>query len=135
MTADKILAGLERPIGITILAALYGISVFFSLLWLVTGTPTIMIFGKFFSGVLAQLAYIISIIIRVYLAYGFTKLLRPAWMISIILELYGLSNILISNVFNNSYLQWSGVIRMIFSLFLNLIILAYIIRKSDYFIN
>ncbi|MFZ3169326.1 MAG: hypothetical protein WA130_17065 [Candidatus Methanoperedens sp.] len=118
---------LNRPIGIAILSALYAISAFFSLARLIMGIPVVI--GQTISGFPAQLFYTFMILLNVYLAYGFNKLLKPAWVISIIFTLYGL----LKTIINFSYSQWSY--KMIFPLFLNLIILAYIIRKSEYFQN
>jgi len=128
MTDGHYKKDLNRPIGIAILSALYAISAFFSLARLIMGIPIVVI-GQTISGFPAQLFYTFMILLNVYLAYGFNKLLKPAWVISIIFTLYGL----LETILYFSYSQWSY--NIIFPLFLNLIILAYIIRKSEYFQN
>ncbi|CAG0950705.1 hypothetical protein METP3_00195 [Methanosarcinales archaeon] len=80
---------LNRPIGIAILSALYAISAFFSLARFIMGIPIVVI-GQTISGFPAQLFYTFMILLNIYLAYGFNKLLKPAWVISIIFTLYGL---------------------------------------------
>jgi len=119
---------LNRPIGIAILSALYAISAFFSLARFIMGIPIVVI-GQTISGFPAQLFYTFMILLNIYLAYGFNKLLKPAWVISIIYTLHGLINTII--YFSCS--QWNYY--MIYPLFLNLVILAYIIGKSEYFLN
>lgn len=119
---------LDRPLGIAMLSALYAISAFFFLVRSIMGIPVVVI-GKSISGFPSQLIYTFMILLNIYLAYGFNKLLKPAWVISIIYTLYGLMNTIIYF----SYSQWSYFI--IYPLFLNMVILAYIIGKSEYFLN
>lgn len=127
----------KRPTGITALAVLYAFGVFFGLLGLIEGLP-VMVVGIALSGLSGQLVYVITILIGVYLIYGFIKLLKTAWIIAVGFGLYGLLNGLINIGFSSSYLNYlpgNIIIGMILGIFLNIIILVYIIGKADYFRN
>ncbi len=120
----------KRPTGITVLAAMYSYTVIFGVLKLITGQPAIF-FGVTLSGVSAQFVYVILIIINAYLTYGFIKLLKLAWIIAIIFGFYGLLCISINIIFHSLYISYVAIFRLL----LNIIILAYILGKADYFKN
>ncbi len=120
----------KRPIGITVLAALYAYTIFSGILGLITGQSAI-IFGVTLSGISAQLVYVIFILIGVYITYGFIKLLRLAWIIAIIFGFYGLLNISINIIFYGSYMSFFSL----YGFLLKLIIIGYILGKADYFRN
>ncbi|MDP3014644.1 MAG: hypothetical protein Q8M92_10395, partial [Candidatus Subteraquimicrobiales bacterium] len=120
----------KRPIGITVLAALYAYTIFSGILGLITEQSAI-IFGVTLSGISAQLVYVIFILIGVYLTYGFIKLLRLAWIIAIIFGFYGLLNISINIIFYGSYMSFFSL----YGFLLKLIIIGYILGKADYFRN
>lgn len=123
----------KRPTGVTVLAVLYAFNVFFEILGLITGRPALY-FGVTLSGVSAQLVYVISILTGIYLTYGFIKLLKLAWIIAIIFWFYELLNTLIRIISHGSYMSF-GIIGAMFIPLLNIIIIAYILGKADYFKN
>lgn len=118
----------KRPIGITVLAALYSYTIFSGIFGITTGKPAI-IFGVTLSGISAQLVYVIFTLIGIYLTYGFIKLLRLAWTIAIIFGFYGLLDILINIISFGSYMSFFSM----YGFLLKLIIIGYIIGKADYF--
>jgi hypothetical protein len=120
----------KRPIGITVLAALYAYTTFSGILGIITG-KTAIIFGVTLSGISAQLVYVIFTLIGIYLTYGFIKLLRLAWTIAIIFEFYGLLNISINIISYGSYLSFVSL----YGFLIKLIIIGYILGKADYFRN
>jgi hypothetical protein len=121
----------KEPTGITVLAVFYAFTIFCEIVGLVTGQPAI-VFGVTLSGVSAQLVYVISILIGIYLTYGFIKLFKLAWIMAIILGFYQLINISINIISYSSHLSF-GIIEAMLKLLLNIIILSYIFGKAEYF--
>ena len=85
-------------------------------------------------GVSAQIFHVIYILSGIYIIYGFIKLHKLAWIIAIIFGFYGLLTISINIISYSSY-RSSGIILSIFGLFLNIIIIAYLLEKADSFRN
>jgi len=121
----------KRPVGITLIAILYAITVFLEISRLVSRQP-VMVFGGTYSTILGQLVHVIFILIGIYLTYGFIKLLRFAWIIAIIFEFYGLANKSIYLISISSYMGY-WITFPIFGLLLNMIVLVYIFGAADYF--
>lgn len=122
----------KRTMGITVLAVLYafgaliGIFQFFS-------EQQICLLGITLFNISAQGIRMFFILIDFYLVYGFIKLHKLAWIIAVIYGFYGLLNLSI-NIISFSLIS-SGMAVPIFGIFLNSIIILYLLNKVDSFTN
>lgn len=123
----------KRATGITIIAVLYSVDVFFGIFEFIS-EPTAVVLGVKLFGVSAQVVLVIYILAGIYIAYGFFKLKKLAWKIAIISAFYVLLNMSINIISYGSYLS-SGIIVPIFGLFLNIIIILYLLEKAGSFRN
>lgn len=85
----------KRPIGITILSVLYFLSVL-SIINIFNATYSYPLFGISIAGIGAKLILLINIALSIYIAIGFLKLKKVAWMVSIIYCIFGIMNFAIS---------------------------------------
>jgi len=85
----------KRPIGITILSVFYFLSVL-TIIGVFNAAYRYPLFGISVMGIGAKFILLINIVLSLYIAIGFLKLKRTAWMVSIIYCIFGIMNLAIS---------------------------------------
>lgn len=119
-------------IGITFLTLWYAFGALIGIYRFFSGQQ-IIVLGITLSDIPAQGIRMFFILIDIYLIYGFIKLHKLAWIIAIIYGFYGLLNLSI-NIISFSLIS-PGMTVPIFGIFLNIIIILYLLDKADSFTN